>query len=1389
MLQATGFVHLCYGSPTAFIALALHARFRLLMENSPIQIDETLRKYIPSIILERFAREHAVVSAPVSEPHVCALLFADIKGFTALTERLAAEGPAGVEELTGIINAYFSPLVDALLDHGGDIVKFAGDALITVWEAKDDDSLPGTLARAAEAALAVQQAVAGYTTPDGQQLGLKIAISAGTLHGAHLGGERGRWEFVLSGAPLTSVGEAADQCDAGEVVLEAKARALLDDRVTGESRDDGVFLVTEVGQNTTQMRHHKVPIDTALYDPLWTYVPGAIRARVQAGMDGMLGELRRITVVFATLPGHDRGLPLEQSQALVLALQRTLYRHEGSLNKLSVDDKGVSLLAALGLPPFAHDDDPARGVRVGLEMQAIFAQHGLQSRIGVATGRAFCGVVGSPRRCEYTMMGDVVNLAARLMVAATDGLLCDSTTYNSAEEQFEFEPLAALELKGKAEPVPVFRPLAERIGGTINTRSMVGRERERDRLANAMERLRAGRSSVLVIEGEAGIGKSRLLHEVHPLSGDDCQVLSGAADAVERATPYQAWRGVFAWMMGLDGVSDADARRQQVLDAIGDDAELQRLTPLINPLATTEFEDNDFTRDLVGEVRADNTHALAIALIKREAARMPLVLALEDSHWMDSASWALLRRVVREVEPALVVLATRPVEPVHQTGEYRELLSLLHCDHIELEALAGDDAIALVCQRIGARTLPDNVRDLILSKASGNPFFSEELGKGMLESGLIEVIEGECRVPQGVNLDDTVLPDNVHGAVTQRIDRLAPAPQLALKVASVIGRVFSFELLRDVFPLADSRGSLEGHLDRLVGLEVTELEAPKPHLAYIFKHIITQEVAYELMLFSQRRELHKAVAQWVERNRANDINQFLPLLAHHWKQAREPQKALEYLERAGDAALRANASEEAIRFFNDAVQLAEADVKLAPEARRGRWQQRLGEAYYALGRLTQAEQHLRAALIHYGFPFPRSLPRFLVEQAVNIGVQAAHRLAPGVFTGRKAADRERLLEVARADERLTQLSYMRNESVGTLFGGTRALNRAEAVGPSAELARNAANMSVVACICLLPALAKVYERIALETSAGLEDPACQSYVLEVVGIYHLGCGRAEPALSKLNPAIEIANKFADYRRLEECSLARGSVWLRTGKLTQAKDQFAELHASGARRDSPQVQFWGLGGQAAADAWNDQDPQVLLDLARTLADNRDHPGVARADKVWAFGLMAAAALQAGDEKTALSAARDVVTETNVWQMIAHYLLEGFAGAAEVFLTLWLRYPDRTDEFRGGARLMCEALRNHGITYPCARPQAARYRGLLHLCEGRTARAVKAWQRCITVSKAQGALGQEADAHALLAAYGPQVDAQTHRQLAAERLAQTGATRHSGCASRAISDRTK
>jgi tetratricopeptide (TPR) repeat protein len=457
-------------------------------------------------------------------------------------------------------------------------------------------------------------------------------------------------------------------------------------------------------------------------------------------------------------------------------------------------------------------------------------------------------------------------------------------------------------------------------------------------LARLLADAGSGRRRVLLLEGEAGIGKSRLLAELRQLAREQgLGWLEGAGQSIEQQTAYRAWRDLLAAYFGLKAQLDAEKQQLLVRERVaGADPALTERIPLLNDILRLGLPETDLTREFDPKLRRESLTWLIIDLLRHATADRPQVLVLEDAHWLDSLSWELALAAGRALHdrPLLLVLALRPLEEatsgqsqIGPPAAYSSLAGLAGTETMRLAALSAEETVALVAARLDlpVEALPAGVADLLRQRAGGNPFFAEELAHALRDSGALVVEAGTCTLVADPEALRQQVPDTVEGAVLSRIDRLPPGEQLTLKVAAVIGRSFLYRTVRDVHPRQVVEDLLRTYLDDLARRELTALAALEPELSYLFKHIITRQVAYDTLLFAQRQALHRAVAGWHEQAYADNLAPYYPLLVHHWHGAEDMAQERRYAQLAGEQAAAQFANAEAEIYLSRALALTTKD--------------------------------------------------------------------------------------------------------------------------------------------------------------------------------------------------------------------------------------------------------------------------------------------------------------------------------------------------------------------------------------------------------------------------------------------------------------------------------
>ena len=1345
-------------------------------------LTELLASYVPRLIQKRVSQNPLPINSPLAQDFQAALLFADISGFTALTERLAEQGAAGVEMLARILNDYFGQLIDLVYEYGGDVVKFGGDAIIVAWPIAQisPSAFPGgleeaqrmSMLRAAECAFKIRERLLNYRA-DGSILSLKLSLSAGRVWESHIGGIFNRWEFVLVGEPLVEIGAASRFARPGDIIAGPSAWELIGEDCEADAFFDfeakgGVAARLKTIKNhfrgVTDVNVHPLSFDEAAPAALRPYIPAAIIHRISAGQSDWLAELRKVTIVFINLPELSHGTSLETAQEIMRLLQQSIYRFEGSLNKISQDDKGIMVDAAFGLPPLAHTDDPLRGIQAALMIRDELQQRGMRGAIGITTGRVFCGLVGTDQRREYTFLGNSVNLAGRLMSLALQqkgilekegiAILCDRPTYEAAKERAEFEALPPQTMKGRSEPVDVFRPLRERKEVFRPQTELIGRTIEKAVMADAIQKLQRGTpSQVIILHGEAGIGKSRLMEElVHQAEVSGVQVFYGAADAIEKSNPYFAWRSVFNSLFGFEGLTNGsqltDEDRPRIVNTIlaklgAVDQELLRYAPLLNVVLPISLPENEFTAAMTGEVRGGNIRDLLVRLLQEEATRSRILLAIEDVHWLDSASWVLLADVYRNVHPLLLAMNTRPLSrPV--PPEFKELAERPETQFIKLDTMSLADVEQLVCQRLGVSAMPSEVSQLIRDKSEGHPFFAEELAYALRDSGVLVIERDQCRLAPGLNnLNSITLPESLEAAITSRIDSLNPSQQLTLKVASVIGRIFAFRVLEAIHPIDADKPVLNQYLETLTRLSLTMVESEAPDLSYLFKHAVTQEVAYNLMLYSQRRQLHQAVAEWIESSYQNEITAYYPLLAFHWIQAAgEPDpmqrkkaihKVADYLEKAGDQSLSNFANAEAIQSLSDLLGYRE---ELKPSRLKlGQWYRKLAMSYLGLGKLVEAKDNFQKALETLGQRVPTSGPGMIAGLLAELIRQTSHRLFPRIHRNRvKDPEQEaiRLEIVLILQEYATVLFLIGDPNPLPMFHSVlTGLNTAESIRDTSELAYMYAQMGAICGFIPARGQARHYTeqwRVLNERFYNVNYFVSSVIALATV---ESGIGAWKELQERLEKVVEICNNLGDNRQAGEALSFMASNAVVEGNLPLAAFYSQRLLENAMHRNNPVQIIWNDQWEATIAIRRGEYAQALEIVDRAIKVTESAP-VGEVSEIIISGIRVEALWQIGEREAALKGTKALLERAAKMQVVDYSIYTGFVHTIDVlFLALEQAYEQNRpqaekDELMKYARLALKVMKAYARVFPVGEPALHRYRAWFEWYSGKKQKAYQSWR---------------------------------------------------------------
>ena len=1044
----------------------------------------TLAPYVPRALLARLARASIEV---LTETVPVTMVFADVSGFTRLSERLARAGQEGAEQLVDVINACFTALLADAYGRGGSLVKFGGDAMLLLFYNE------GHTQRACDAAAAMRRTLrkVGHIRVGASNIVLRMSV------GVHSGeytmfvvGDSHR-ELLIGGSAATAVVEMESAASSGHIVVSPQTARCLPRSCVGPSVGPGFLLARcPPAPEWVSPPGLVTPADEVIAP----FLPDAVRTQLKEGSGSIAPQHRTAAVAFVRFGGLD-GLVARRGAAtaaqrldeLVRLVQEAADRYEVCFLDTDIDTDGGKIRLSAGVPWAIGEDEE----RLLLALRHIIeAEPPLPVQAGMSWGPVFTAAVGPPYRRWYAVMGDTVNVAARLAAQAPAGRIYATGDFlRNSKASFQMTVLEPLHVKGRDEPVHAADVGARGLsdpGATHGPRlPLVGRDRDLERLGLAIDGARRGRGALVELVGEPGSGKSRLLAEARALA-DGLTVLRTACEVYSRHTPYAVWRELLRQLLGLEH----------------DD-----------PVIAEIFESK------AAELREVVARLLGPALV------VPTLVEIEHVELMDAPSVALLDAVASDLESSawVIVVTRRDVAGGWTLADHDHL-------RIELGALSREDTLTLALTTNEAAQLPPHVLNLAADRSGGSPSFLLDL--------LAAAAGGHLELPEGV------------GAATMaRIDALDPRDGVVVRRAAVLGMTFKPRRLLDVLD-SDTAPADEGFWDRLSTVFVREADGQVRFRHPAVQEAAYASLPFKLrrqlhMTVGLRLERDLGVEADVD---PAVLSQHFALAGDHGRAHRyamvAARQATERFSHADAAQLyrRAIDAGRASGLADDSRALAEAWEQLGDALRC------MGEPEAAAQALTEARRLLRddpiaqARICHsHAKVAERSTSLTAAVRWLQRGLRCVDGLAGAEALACRAQIRSHLAGIRNRQGRWA-------EAISTC---RQAIAEAEAVGELGALTHAYCALDWALVESGRPEEA-VYSRRALELCEQLGDPEHESAVLNSLGLFAYFDGRWDEAVALYERAGECsdrADRPAD-RALSDCNV--GEILSDQGRLDEAE---------------------------------------------------------------------------------------------------------------------------------------------------------------------------------------------------------------------------------------------
>ncbi|HPR65018.1 MAG TPA: adenylate/guanylate cyclase domain-containing protein [Thermoanaerobaculia bacterium] len=828
------------------------------------------------------------------------VLFADVSGFTPMSEALSSLGVEGAEILTDILNRYFEEMITLIHDHGGQVMKFGGDAILCFF--------PGsrTLCRCARVAHMMQEKMGrfqGIKTPVKKfDLKMKIGIASGDVLLAGVGNPEIRCDYVFAGAPVDLTSDAEHLATAGDIVVSVPESGTLPPAISIESLSTGFARILEVTGSSQNSAKYFIPF--AKPDRVLPYLIPEVGQMVKQGFQRYVGALLKIVPVFMKFSGFTytrEAFDLAHFHEFFTTIMEITRRYEGRLNRISMGDKGSTCFLLFGAP-HALEKAEQMACQWALEvkdtMRVRFPDIGFG--VGMNSGQVFAGIVGGGGRWEYTVMGDAVNFAARLMQGAESGQVCLSRELQEKSgDRYAARSLGKRNFKGKQDPLEVFELTERRLTrrGAKSKTELIGRREELDLLIRHLVSAKEKDPSMVLLEGPPGSGKTFLVAQfLNQARWEGWKVVQGRAEITTQSHAYSIWKEILSALFWKGRKPD----RNDLIHLLSSVDE-----HYVDSLSWHEdfwgLKSSEGNAGVADETRKNLFHHQLCQCLLHMCTDRPTILFLDDLHWFDTLSHDLLVALLNHFRNQRICL----IVTTREGWDPEELKGRASLEEVPIADLDQVDMKLLLESRLKGKVRKDLV-EFIFERTGGNPFFTQQLIDYLKKNQMLESRMGEWAIRRGAKLEDSLTGSDI---VISQLRQLPMPEQIHLRMASCMGPTFQREVLRKSL----GRTFQAPVLHNLISLGYFH---PVGEEGMAFAHTLVQETVYHAIPAKVRRQNHRVIGGSIEKILGSEDEEIVPNLANHFILADAKKRAFPYARRAAETLFRQMSFPESRKYYS-----------------------------------------------------------------------------------------------------------------------------------------------------------------------------------------------------------------------------------------------------------------------------------------------------------------------------------------------------------------------------------------------------------------------------------------------------------------------------------------
>ncbi len=1070
-----------------------------------LQSDTEVKPLIPKFIEESFNNEQRQGSFSALA------LFIDLTDFTPLTEAMMNRGKDGAERLSLFLNSMFGPLVKMVYEHGGFVPYFAGDAFTGVFPEEKD--LEAQVTRILALSKKVKDYVESLPPVDTFKVGVKQGVSLGTIEWGIVGSDNIH-SFYFRGSAITSSSDAQCMAKEQEVIVDHSIKHLLPDSVRyiriADTSFHKLIEFPSFDKKVTQIEQPEISEVVAR-----KFLPNSVIGSEHAG------EFRYVLSMFLSFEGASNH---EELDVFVSEVLRAFSSYGGYFKEVDFGDKGGVLVGFFGAP-VSYEDNDFRAMELVCVVKEFLENNNSKIRIrgGLTKGTAFTGNIGGDERAQYAVVGNQVNLAARLMMKAgwgeiwVDGELAKN-------KRFTFEKKGDFRYKGVADPMPTFE-LVSRCDTYLEnsfTGPMIGREKELAELADfSFQNLMSRKGNLTMLYGEAGIGKSIFLQKLRNKVCEkiDLEWFRLQPDPV-LSRPFHGFVQMLRKLLE-QSAAQSKAENRQKFDSIYNEFlllfqeeeygsilnELERTRPILAALVGISYE-NSVWEQLDAKGRFENSIAAISNLIIAQSNQKPVVIEIEDAHSLDENSIALLKSLVKRIGklPISIILAARVNDDGSKPEHLQEGLSGVLAEKEFQFAPFKEARTKQMAEELLGGKISETFSKLLCRITNGNPFYIEQIVQYFSETNILSKVKNEWSIK-----DQKVgVSDSIQSILTARLDRLSRLVKETVKTAAVIGREFEVDVLSKVMSTEDPTGAVgvEAIFQQIKSAEQVQIWQAMNELRYIFKHSMLREAVYDMQMNSRLRKLHARVAAAIEQLHENEIEDYFGDLAFHYQQGRVYDKAKFYLKKAALKARDNFQNKRALELYDRLIALHKKEKEVVPEIK---CLLKKAGIYELIGQWPQCEKALKWAI-------------------------------------RKSKKLEDLGLLARSQNELGRLYVLQGDYKKAMPLLEQAISDFKTVKDQHGVAKGEGNLGILYFRKGEYEKAKVYLRQSMDLSHELHISA-DAQIASSLGLAHMNQGNFEEGISEMQKALNQAKRHNDKRSM-------ANLYTYIGVLQMEKDDHA-----------------------------------------------------------------------------------------------------------------------------------------------------------------------------------------------------------------------------------------